>query len=204
MHALSWNAGLHRDPRPQAGPSGASSAPTSQPPERPMSSKVSRVWLRGVSRACSGLVSGLVGWQKARHLITRHSVPAEPWVSRLTPPCNTARPLQLQPRGPPTPTSQGTGPAQAGVCLQTPHPYQNQAYPHGSCPKAFPSPFLGGRPQGPPPRHFSSPKNRSSLSWLETPCLGLVSPFPEGWILSRSAHTPTRTRARTSIFPRKV
>lgn len=49
--------------------------PTSLPRERPTSCKVSRVWLQGVSRACSGLVSGLVGWQKARHLVTRHSVP---------------------------------------------------------------------------------------------------------------------------------
>lgn len=101
-HAPSWNAGLHRDPRPRAGPSEASSAPTSQPLRRPTSCKVSMVWLRGVSRACSGLVSGLVGWQKARHLITRHSVPAEPWVSRLITPCNTAR---LQRQRPPAPQS---------------------------------------------------------------------------------------------------
>lgn len=61
-----------------------------------MSCQVSRVGLRGVSRACSGLVSGLVGWQKARHLVTRHSVPAEPWVSRLITPCITAPAALLQ------------------------------------------------------------------------------------------------------------
>ena len=47
LRARSWNVGLHRDPRPRAGPSGASSAPTSPPLGRPVSCEVSRVWLRG-------------------------------------------------------------------------------------------------------------------------------------------------------------
>lgn len=112
----------------------SSSAPTSQPLERPLSCKVSRVWLQGVSRACSGLVSGLVSWQKARHLVTRCSVLAEPWVSRLITPCNTALAPEPQLQRPPVPPSQGAGPDQGrAVCLPAPRPHQNQACPEAFC-----------------------------------------------------------------------
>lgn len=131
--ALPWKVGLHRDPGPWAGPSGASSAPTSQPLPRPLSCKVSRVWLRGVSRACSGLVSGLVGWQTARHLVTRHSVPAEPWVSRLITSCNTARAPPAAARGLPPPPASELGLTRAGgLPTRTEPTHADPAQKHGA------------------------------------------------------------------------
>lgn len=133
-----------------------SSAPTSQPLERPMSCKVSRVWLQGVSRACSGLVSGLVGWQKARHLVTRHSVPAEPWVSRLITPCNTAPGPSAQPQRPPAPPAREPGLTRAGAPpprFSAPPPPQSSLSPEDLAPGHFVSQFLGSGPEGPSRRN---------------------------------------------------
>lgn len=175
--------GLHRDPRPRAGPSGASSAPTSQPLGRPMSCKVSRVWLQGVSRACWGLVSGLVSWQKARHLVTRCSGLAEPWVSRLITPCNTAPAPQLWLRRPLVPTSQGEGTDQgrgSTSMLLSPPERSLSCGPH---PRAFLLPnFSAVGFKGP------TPEKRPCWSWPETPAWFWSAPSQK----AGSCHTQAR------------
>ena len=183
--------------------------PTSRPLERPFSCKVSRVRLRGVSRACSGLVSGLVGWQKARHLVTRHSDPAEPWVSRLITPCNTAQPLGCSSRGLPPPPAREPGLTRAG------------GLPPGPAAPPEPRPSTWTLPRGillpnfttvglrdPPTEHFSSPENRPPLVLARNPLLGSGQALPRGLdpvtltLTHTHTHTHTHTRARTSSHKR--
>ncbi|KAF6278085.1 hypothetical protein mRhiFer1_009372 [Rhinolophus ferrumequinum] len=80
-----------------------------------------------------------------------------------------------------------------------PQPHQTQAYPNGPCPEAcgFPMSCLGLR--DPPAKRFSSPRNSPSLSWLETPCLPLVSPLPRELdpVTRTRAHTPAPSHARS-------